>query len=156
MVEATTGLTIRAARAEDADAIHEVFVSAIRSIDGSDYSPEQKAAWEKAVRPDSWATRMLEFEFKVAEFDGKTVGFASWSKTDLEHIYVASDSRRQGVGSTLMEAVLEHFGKQEVMLTASLNAVKFYAKYGFLEEMTLVKQREGVDIPCIRMKRPAV
>ena len=99
---------------------------------------------------------MREFEFTVAELDGKIVGFASWSDTDLEHIYVASDSGHQGIGAKLMDTVLVKFGNFEITLTASLNAARFYSKYGFIEEEYLVKQREGVDIPCIRMKRPAV
>ena len=156
MVEAPAGLILRAARDNDATGIHHVFISAIKAIDSNFYSLVQKVAWESAVLPDSWLTRMREFEFTVAELDGKIVGFASWSDTDLEHIYVASDSGHQGIGAKLMDTVLVKFGNFEITLTASLNAARFYSKYGFIEEEYLVKQREGVDIPCIRMKRPAV
>ncbi len=149
-------VTIRPAEYVDAAEIHRVFLSAIRAIDDSYYNQAQRDAWEAAILPESWPTRMLELRFIVAEFDGEIVGFASWSETVLEHIYVVGIRGRKGIGSALIESVLENFRDKEVGLIASNNAVSFYARFGFIEEERLIKQLGSVGVPCIRMKRPVV
>ncbi len=136
--------------------MHRVFLSAIRAIGDSYYNRDQRDAWEEAVKPDSWATRILEFAFIVAEVDGEVVGFASWSETMLEHIYVEGGCGRRGIGTKLIRRVLENFHDREIGLVASNNAAKFYARHGFVEEERLVKQLGPVLVDCIRMKRPIV
>jgi putative acetyltransferase len=155
-VEATTGLTIRLAMEHDTANIHRVFVSSIRAIDPAYYSESQKQAWVEAVLPDSWGTRLLEYEFKVAALNDEIVGFVSWSETDIEHVYVGGEHGKKGIGNQLMQAALDYFGHDEICLTASLNAVDFYKKLGFVEDECLIKQRGGIDIPCIRMRKPTV
>ncbi len=155
-METAIGLTIRDAKPEDAPALHQIFVSAIWNIDDSFYDQEQKRAWENAVEADSWSTRILEFAFIVAEINDRVMGFASWSNTKLEHLYVAADSGRKAVGSTLMHAVLSNFEEKEIELIASNNAHSFYLRFGFVDQEHLIKQLGQVDVPCIRMKRLAV
>jgi predicted N-acetyltransferase YhbS len=155
-VETATGLTIREAKPDDAAALHQIFVSAIWDIDDSFYDQEQKRAWENAVEADSWSTRMLELAFIVAEINGCIVGFASWSDTKLEHLYVAAESGRKAVGTTLMKTVLSKFERKEIELVASNNAHSFYLRFGFVDQEHLVKQLGYVAVPCIRMKRSLV
>lgn len=155
-METSTGLTIRDAKPEDAAALHKIFVSAIWNIDDSFYDQAQKRVWENAVEADSWSTRMLELAFIVAVINDRVVGFASWSETKLEHLYVAPASGRQAAGSTLMQAVLSQFEEKEIELIASNNAHSFYLRFGFVDQERLIKQLGQVDVPCIRMKRLAV
>ena len=155
-METTVGVEIRPALPEDGADIHRVFLSAIQAIDDSYYNQAQRDAWEAAILPESWPTRMLELWFVVAEMNGEIVGFASWSETVLEHIFVVGESGRKGVGSALMEMVLENFREKEVGLIASNNAATFYARHGFVEEERLIKQLGPVDVECIRMIRRPV
>ena len=155
-MEAATGIVIRPAEVKDAESIHGVFVSAIRAIDDSIYDSAQKKAWEEAVKADSWVTRMLELAFYVAVIDDEIVGFASWSDSKLEHLYVASGFGRRGIASKLMLSVLAHFITRDVELVASNNAAGFYAQFGFIEDEVLIKQLGPVEVGCIRMIRPAV
>jgi putative acetyltransferase len=156
LVETSTGLTIRDAKPEDTVAMHRIFVSSIWEIDDSFYDQAQKEAWKNAVQADSWTTRMLELAFIVAVKENEVVGFASWSDAKLEHLYVAPNSGRQGVGSKLMQAVLTNFNDRDIELIASHNAHSLYARFGFTDQEHLIKQLGHVDVPCIRMKRPAV
>ena len=156
MVESAVGVDIRPALPEDGADLHRVFLAAIRAIDDSYYNQAQRDAWEAAILPASWPTRMLELSFVVAEMDGEIVGFASWSETVLEHIYVVGECGRKGVGTALMETVLVNFREKEVGLIASNNAATFYARHGFVEEERLIKQLGPVEVACIRMKRPIV
>lgn len=155
-MEEATELSIRNAKPEDADDLHRIFVSAIWDIDDSVYDQIQKQAWEDAVQADSWSTRMIELNFIVATKESEVVGFASWSQVRLEHLYVAPNYGRQGVGSKLMQAVLTHFNDKDIEVIASNNAHFLYSRFGFVDEEYLIKQLGQVDVPCIRMKRPAV
>ena len=155
-MEEATELSIRNAKPEDADDLHRIFVSAIWDIDDSVYDQIQKQAWEDAVQADSWSTRMIELNFIVATKESEVVGFASWSQVRLEHLYVAPNFGRQGVGSKLMQAVLTHFNDKDIEVIASNNAHFLYSRFGFVDEEYLIKQLGQVDVPCIRMKRPAV
>ena len=155
-MEEATDLSIRNAKPEDAEKMHQVFVSAIWDIADSVYDQIQKQAWEDAVQADSWSTRMIELNFIVGTMESEVVGFASWSHTRLEHLYVAPMCGRQGIGSALLNEVLSHFTERDIELIASNNAHAFYTKIGFKDEEHLIKQLGTVDVPCIRMKRPAV
>ncbi len=155
-MEASTGLIIRDAKPEDSVAMHRIFLSAIWEIEDSFYNQAQKLAWENAVQADSWTTRMIELAFIVAVKQDEVVGFASWSDTKLEHLYVAPSYGRQGIGSALLNEVLSHFSERDIELIASNNAHAFYTKIGFADEEQLIKQLGPVDVPCIRMKRPSV
>ncbi|MBS1700084.1 MAG: GNAT family N-acetyltransferase [Armatimonadetes bacterium] len=152
-MEATTGLTIRSADVADGPALHHVFVSSIREIDETFYSSEQKLAWEAAVSPDSWPTRILELTFFVAVRDGEIVGFISWQRSEIEHVYALPN--QTGIGSILMRHAIASMPVGDLALTSSLNAERFYQKFGFWSVEALLKVRRGVEIPCIRMRRTA-
>ena len=155
-MEETASLIIRKAEAGDTAAIHRVFVTAIRGIGSQFYTDEQKKAWEEAVTPDSWSTRIIEIQFYVGCLADEVVAFVSWYGSELVHIYVAEHAENRGIGTKLLVFALENMKHAGVTLTASLNAAEFYKAHGFVEKEMLAKERGGVPIPCIRMKRPLV
>lgn len=155
-METATGITIRPAVANDAVALHEVFVSAVWGIDDSIYNRSQKQAWQDVIKADSWSTRLLEDSYIVAEQNEKVVGFAAWSANRLEHFYVAAEHSRQGTGSALLFSVLDHFKDKEIDLIASDNAESIYARFGFVAEDRFMRQLGPVEVSCIRMKRQPV
>jgi GNAT superfamily N-acetyltransferase len=155
-VEASTGLKIRKAVTDDALAIHQIFTSSIYGIGEGIYSRPQKQAWAEAVIADSWSTRILELHFYVAESETKVAGFISWFEGEIVHVYVDANFSGQGIGHQMMEYALSHLKDRNVTLTSSLNALTFYEKFGFESEERIEKERGGVLIPCIRMRRPLV
>lgn len=74
----------------------------------------------------------------------KAVGAARWRRTDngvkLERFAVAASHRGKGVGSALVQAVLEDIDQNDEAkaalkyLHAQLDAIPLYAKFGFREK----------------------
>jgi len=67
--------------------------------------------------------------------DGQSVGTARLlSDGHIGRIAVLKEWRKQGVGSALLQWMIEEMkssGKQQAMLNAQMDAVKFYKKFGF-------------------------
>lgn len=152
-METAPELVIRPATTEDAKDFHRIFCESIDAIDEGFYDSSQRQAWQEAVAGDSWATRILELTFFVAEQDGVVLGFISWHQGEIVHVYAVG---RKGIGQALMDYALAHMPPGETTLTSSLNAEKFYQRFGFIHEELISKERGGVHIPCIRMRRPSV
>ena len=86
-----------------------------------------------------------EYEFEdvsthfIATVNGKYAGTARWRKTDngvkLERFAVLNEYRSSGVGSALLNAVINDIpsNHQYLYLHAQLTAMGLYAKYGFVE-----------------------
>ena len=155
-MEASTGIVIRPSKVEDAEVLHQIHQSSIHAIGSSFYSDEQKDAWRAAVTRDSWTTRILELTSYVATFQGEVTGFVAWQDSEIEQIFVAPQFGKQGLGRALMTFALDQISTHDIFLVASLNAVHFYERCGFIHVEDLVRQRGGVDIPCIRMRRSIV
>ena len=152
-METTPGLIIRPATSEDAADLHRIFCQSIDAISGEFYDEAQRRAWREAVAAESWATRVLELTFFIAEHEGDPVGFISWHQGEIVHVYAVG---HRGVGGALMEYALSRMSPGEWTLTSSLNAENFYRRFGFVHDELITKERGGVQIPCIRMRRPSV
>ena len=67
--------------------------------------------------------------------DGQSVGTARLLPDGhIGRIAVLKEWRKQGVGSALLQWMIEEMkssGKQQAMLNAQMDAVKFYKKFGF-------------------------
>src|SRR5688572_19271298 len=95
----------------------------------------------------SWDANRAEFEqaldanaLFLAEEDGDPVGFVTaWIEghhAKIGDLYVADSGRRQGIGSALVETVVENLrarGATHLFLNANLQALAFYEKLGFRE-----------------------
>lgn len=156
MVEETIDLKIRKAVGDDAPAIHRVFTDSIFGIGEDYYTQPQKQAWAEAVIADSWSTRILELHFYVVESEAQVAGFISWFEGEIVHVYVSDKFSGKGIGHRMMDYALIQMQGRNITLTSSLNALKFYERYGFVAEECLEKERGGVSIPCIRMRRASV
>ncbi|MBC7920948.1 MAG: GNAT family N-acetyltransferase [Ferruginibacter sp.] len=92
--------------------------------------------------------------------DGQPCGTARWRFTDygikLERFAVRKDFRGQGVGSALVQAVLDDIGAVEgtrgklVYMHAQLTAMPLYAKFGF---RPVGDRFEECAIPHYKMQR---
>ncbi len=151
--------TIRKARPEDVFDVHRVHSTAIREGAGDHYHPEIVEVWVDAFDPESFPKNLQRMEFWVAELtDGRVAAFLAFdlNTAEVDSIYVAPWGRGLGMGSFLLgfaEESARRAGLESVWLDASLNAVSFYAGFGWEEAGRHPRVRKGVEIPVMKMER---
>jgi len=124
-----TELTLRPAADADADALTAVHLAARR-----------EAAMPPGVHTDAevggWlASRIGQDEVWVAEHDGAVVGYARFTATWLDDLYVAPRAASQGVGSALLALVKAQRPDGFCLWVFEMNtpARAFYARHGLVE-----------------------
>ena len=140
---------IRNARIPDAHSLSALAMQTYAEAFGHSFSPADLAAHlEKNLSPKNFERMLEEDTFRVAETDGRAVGFIqfgcgnletdSGNAQELRRLYVLADFQNIGIGTQLMNAALE---SPEIKNAASvfldvwehnLGAQRFYARYGFV------------------------
>ena len=149
----------RRARPEDVDAVQQVHAAAIRSGAGDHYPPDIVDVWVDAFNPASFPQNIQRMEYFVAGLpDGRIAGFMAVDlKTgEVDSVYVAPWGRGVGLGSYLLgyaEEMARQAGLEDLWLDASMNAVSFYARFGWEEIGRHSRVRKGVEIPVMRMEK---
>lgn len=143
MPPTTRDVTIREATGDDLQAVLVVgrttWPATYYSIAGEDYIQAGLAKWwtEEATIPAIRAGRVT-----VAELDGRVVGVATVGPREghlvLWKLYVLPEHQGRGIGSALLEAVLEraahdHDEIQLSYLEGNTSAAAFYRSKGFVE-----------------------
>lgn len=154
-------VTIRKARQEDGEEIWRTHAQAIRKLCKSHYTPEEIEVWAGRFHPDSYQGAINSREFFVAEDQGRIVGFGQLclESGEVEAVYVHPNAARRGIGTQLsrkLEERAEENGVTSLHLDASLNAVPFYTKAGFISQREAKHQlQSGVEITCVVMTKMA-
>lgn len=150
-------LTIRRARQEDCQAIVRVHSAAVAGIRTTLYTPEEIQSWAIPKKPESYEESIRIKEFFVAEEDGIIVGFGvlNQDSAEVEAVYVSPEAGRRGVGLELLRKLDERaraLGLGVLRLSASLNAVPFYKRAGYVaQEQSKYRLSTGVEIACVPM-----
>jgi GNAT superfamily N-acetyltransferase len=157
--------TIRAATADDAQAIADAHIDSIESIGPRFYAPDVVRAWCAAIQPGMYLTAMAAGEvFFVAaashESSGEVLGFSSHHVDDGQHsvgVYVRGIAVRRGIGSALLrmaESSANAPGAASLRLDSSLAAVDFYKANGFVETgRGEHRLRSGATMACVFMHK---
>ena len=115
--------------------------------------------WVGAFNPENFPKNIQRMDFFVAELaDGQIGAFLAIDlKTrEVDSVYVAPWGQGMGLGSFLLgyaEEAGRLAGLKDLWLDASLNAVSFYAKYGWEEKKQHARERSGIEIPVVRMEK---
>jgi putative acetyltransferase len=150
---------IRRARPEDVEAVHEVHTEAIRAGTADHYEPEAVEVWVDAFNPANFPKNIERMEFFVAEdAENRIGGFVAFDleTREVDSVYVAPWTRGSGLGSRLLgfaEDSARRAGLGNLWLDSSINAVGFYAKYGWVEVKQHARVRKGVPIPVVKMEK---
>jgi ribosomal protein S18 acetylase RimI-like enzyme len=117
---------IRPATPDDASAIGDLFV---RARDEMPYLPRVP----EDVRPLLGDRFLARAELWVAEEDGRMVGFAGVSGSELTHLYADPRAQNRGVGTALLEHVKSLRPEHVVLWVFQRNegARRFYERHGF-------------------------
>lgn len=152
-------MTIRRAREDDAAAAMRVHRSAIRELCRAHYTEEQIEAWSGPRPAGRFERAIREREFYVAEEGGEVVGFGNLNPEacEVEAVYVAPAAAGRGVGLELLrtlEARARELGLKRLRVDASLNAVGFYERAGYVLQSTGAHRLwNSVDLPCAHMSK---
>ena len=150
-------LKIRRAQQEDCHSIASTHSAAVRGIRTGVYTPEEIQAWAVPREPASYQESIRSKEFFVAEDGGAIVGFGVLNPeiAEVEAVYVAPGAGRRGIGREVLRKLEDRartLGLRMLRLNASLNAVPFYEKAGYVaQERSKYRLLTGVEIACIPM-----
>jgi putative acetyltransferase len=150
--------TLRPYRPDDAAALLALFQDTIRRVNCRDYSPAQVAAWASDdINPAEWAARFTGRFAVVAEEAGRVAGFAELEADGhIDRVYVSADHQGQGVGRTLLSAVMaeaRRVGLARLLVEASITARPFFEAQGFRLIAPQVVRCRGVEFVNYRMER---
>ncbi|GEL97829.1 GNAT family N-acetyltransferase [Cellulomonas terrae] len=143
---------------KDGPATLDVFRRAIRLTAARDYTPEQVAAWASdEIDPAGWADRRRASRTRVAEVDGRVVGFTDVDERGyVDMLFVDPAVARRGVATALLAwavSTARELGAAELSTHASLTARPFFEHHGFV---VVTEQRpvlRGVTLTNFVMRR---
>lgn len=151
-------MRFRKGRAEDVERLWAVRTRCVRERCSSHYPPEVIAPWAASPPPPQYARLLAQGGCVVAEEEGGAVlGFAvlDIESNEVDALFVDPARSGQGVGEALMQQVLALADPaRDVMLSASLNAVAFYLRQGFIAEGEQAYPHPcGIALASMRMRR---
>ena len=122
----------------------------------SAYSPGQQAAWADRFTAERMA-ELIADSYALGAFQGERLagfGMLSAPMAEIGYLYVEPDAAGQGLGAALMLALLAEARAHRlaaVSLTASLNAVEFYERFGFARGEPGERCLGVESLGCLRM-----
>ena len=127
-------VNIRAVESGDADAITDVFLSA---LSGMTYLPQLYS--DEETRDFITDVLLPNNEVWVADEAGRVVGFAGFGDGFLRHLWVHRTEQNRGVGTALLNCAMDRCpdGLQLWVFQKNVGARRLYERHGFeLAELT--------------------
>ena len=151
---------IRAAVKDDYIEMDAVFRASAQQLCVEAYGSDIVNAWAGQPRPERFVLGVENGDEQyVLLLDGKVICFGAINidKQLLESLFVAPSHVSSGVGSELLEFLIERAikaGVKILRLDSSLNAVNFYARNGFVEQRkSEFMSKSGVMLKSVIMER---
>lgn len=166
MRESIPDLDLRRATEKDVDAIADAHRDSITELGSQHYALAIVKEWAGVVRPELYLQAMNRgevFFIATGTVAGRpmVLGFSSDYAIDGGRhgtsAYVRRSAARQGIGSRVL-ALAESFGRargaSSIEIEASLGAVEFYKRHGFVETARGdVALPSGFRLPCVFMRK---
>ena len=134
-------IIIRRFSSDDAEAVSELIISTLRTINIKDYPPEYVEREAQKYTPSLLLERERQIHLYLACENGSVVGCGAISpymdKVDesaLSHIFVSSLHQGKGIGRKIIEAIErdEYFLRaRRVEVPATITGCDFYFRLGF-------------------------
>ena len=152
-------ITLRPALDSDIDALWALRTVAVRVSCATHYAPEQIAVWTATPVPPAYAAMLAAGGGIVAMLDDAITSYAMLDviKDEVDAVFVDPARAGLGIGKRLL-AALEQLARQRgiahLHLSASLNAVPFYAAAGFtaLREEAYAHP-SGISLASVAMEK---
>lgn len=150
-------MTIRSYAPGDCAGLARLFYDTVHRVNAADYSPEQLDAWASGeVDLEEWNRSFLAHHTVVAEQDGVLIGFGDMDETGyLDRLYVHGDCQRQGVATTICDALEGASPSAKFVTHASITAKPFFERRGYRVVEKQQVERKGILLTnYIMVKRP--
>ncbi len=127
---------IRRATPDDAQIAFDIRRLAIRHQCIGAYSQQQMLDWTKGAAEDGYDT-LMEKHFYLVCTEGEPVatGMLDLEQHEIGAIFIRPDFMQRGLGKRVLfflEDLARELGLAEVCLDATLNAVDFYRRCGYI------------------------
>jgi putative acetyltransferase len=152
-------IELRPAAPTDLARLWELRTRAVAHACAAHYSEEVMSVWLAAPPPVGLLDLLARGAGLVAEERGRTVGYAvlDAARGEVEPVFVEPAQQGRGIGALLLRALEDAAraaGCDYLYLSASLNAVPFYARAGFAAvREELYPHRSGIGIPSVFMEK---
>lgn len=151
-------LTLRAGRVDEADALWALRTRCVLEVCSTAYPPEVIAPWAAAPPPPQYAGLIERGGCVIAEdAAGQLLGYGviDLAGNEIDALFVDPGCGGRGIGMAVMQALQAMADPaRPLVLSASLNAVPFYRRAGFV----VVREENyphpsGVALASVRMQR---
>jgi diamine N-acetyltransferase len=148
-------ISYRNATPRDADALSALGTATFVATFGHLYQPNDLEIFLQNHDPEVWTKELADpaFAVRVAELDGKMVGYAKLGPphlpfeprgeaAELRQLYVLEEMKGQGIAQALIEWIIDRARERRAdhlylsVFTENHRARRFYEKYGFEPEGT--------------------
>ena len=152
-------ITLRRATLDDIATLWHVRTRAIAHSCPAYYTAEVLAVWLASPAPAALQRHIEHGGGLVAVEDGATVGYAVLDPLggEVDAVFVDPARHGRGIGRILLDALeadARAGGIERLFLSASLNAVPFYERAGFVAvREELYPHRSGIGIPSVFMEK---
>jgi putative acetyltransferase len=134
-------ITIRKAQEKDIESFKQVIEASLFALCKNHYSKQELHALLSLYPGKNLYKKWIaERVLLVAEDRGKIVGFAQYfpPNSSLEALHVSPERCNQGIGRKLLQAIeiiARDLDANTISFDASLNAVVFYEKCGYIKDV---------------------
>ena len=147
-------MQIENATTSDAEEIHRIHLSAVRTTCKDFYTEKIIETWLKGRTSEGYHKGIGKREIYVAKDKGKIIGIGHAITGEVAAVFVDPIFHRKGVGKLILDYGLKIALKnhQKVKVESTINAEAFYKKHGFVKMKDDVTIRNGIAIPIVIME----
>ncbi|MDN4060636.1 GNAT family N-acetyltransferase [Massilia sp. YIM B02769] len=152
-------IALRPARGDEVAALWALRTRAVAHGCAGHYAQDVLDVWLASPAPDSLSHLIAAGGATVAEEAGRMLGYAAVDVVsgEVDAVFVEPGEHGRGIGRMLLAAaedMARAAGCRRLFLSASLNAVPFYQRAGFIAlREALYPHRSGIGIPSVYMEK---
>jgi len=145
-------LRYRRSRGQDAQAVFDLVSASVSRLAPFPYTRQVVDSWMSGRTAGDYLADCANGDIWIAEAGHVPAGFAHGVPGEVKRLFVAAEHSGKGAGAGLMQRALSDAlpeGTGHVRIEATLNAVSFYARWGFAETGRGVFPGRGPQLPQI-------